>query len=165
MALEIRQPDLAVMKTSDLKLLIQRHEEKGATDRPLYSAAKSELARRLSGQLNVLTTLEHLRACARKKMFTTYGAVAEANGLEWRVARRPMPNHLLQILEECHGRGWPLLSALCVNATEVKTGELSGPSLDGFISGVERVVKTKIDSPRMFLKRTQRECFDWAENL
>jgi hypothetical protein len=153
------------MKTPDLKLLIQRHEEKGATDRPLYSAAKVELARRSSGQLNVQTTLEHLRACARKKVFTTYGAVADANGIEWRIARRPMPHHLLQVLEECHERGWPLLSALCVNATEVKTGELSGQSLDGFIAGVERVTRQKIENPRAYLKRTQRECFERADKL
>jgi len=76
-----------------------------------------------------------------------------------------MPNHLLQVLEQCHERGWPLLSALCVNATEVKTGELSGQSLSGFIAGVERVTKQRIDNPRMFLKQAQRECFERAEKL
>jgi hypothetical protein len=165
MAIDNAGPNLSALKTADLKLLIQRHEDRGATDRPLYSDAKKELSRRSSGQLNVQTTLDHLLKCAKNKAFTTYGAVAEANGVEWRIARRPMPHHLEQILEECFARGWPLLSALCVNATEVKTGELSGQSLDGFIAGTERVTKTKIDSPRMFLKKTQRDCFDRAEKL
>ncbi|HEY2032382.1 MAG TPA: hypothetical protein VGH02_01715 [Rhizomicrobium sp.] len=152
------------MKTADLELLVQRHEAKGATDRPLYLAAKQELARRATGQLSLEITLNHLRQYAAKGTFTTYGAVAAASGIEWRLARRPMPRHLEQVLEECWKREWPLLSALCVNATEVQTGELSGTSLDGFVAGVERVTGRRIDNSKAFLKQTQRECFEWARN-
>jgi len=155
-------PNLKVLKLRELDLLIARHEEKAATDKPLYTAAKTERARREGSGLDIETTIDHLIQCARRRAFTTYSAVAQASGVEWNRAYRPMRNHLETILQVCEDRGWPLLSAICVKQEEAKTGELSGDSLSGFIAGVERVRRIKIDKPSTFLKRTQRECFDWA---
>jgi hypothetical protein len=155
-------PELRSLKKDELERLVLRHEEQKATDRPLYAAAKAELERRSAGQLDVKVTIDHLMACARSNAYTTYGDIARVNGVEWRIVRRLMPLHLEKVLAECHEREWPLLSAICVNADELASGDLSGKSLDGFVAGVERVTKTKIENPKAFLKQVQRECFSWA---
>jgi hypothetical protein len=67
--------------------------------------------------------------------------------------------HLEIILEVCHARGIPLLTAICVNQAELSTGELGGDALKGFISGAKRIGHTITDE-KEFLRDCQRECFE-----
>ena len=155
-------PDFTGKSDTEIDTWIQNHEKRQLTDVPLYFALLEERARRSSHQLNVDKTLKHLHDCAKRREFTTYGAVAEVNGVEWTVAYRQMGKHLDRGLEVCHARKWPLLTAICVKQNEVLTGALSGDSLKGFIAGVHRLGYSVTD-PEAYLRQCQEACFKWAE--
>jgi hypothetical protein len=153
--------NFAEKSDQEIDTWISNHEIRKQTDSPLYRALLEERARRSSNHLNVDRTLDYLRDYAKKQKFTTYGQVAEANGMDWKNARRHMPRHLDRGLEVCHARGWPLLTAICVKQNEVETGELSGDSLAGFIKGVRRLGYSVTDE-KQFLKDAQKACFEWS---
>lgn len=113
--------------------------------------------------LNIGKTYEAIRAAAKETRFLTYGEVAAASGVEWNKARRPIPQHLDQLVKISHERGWPLLSAIVVNKENVETGELAGESLAGFLSAVEKI-GIAVEDPKIFLKQQQRAVFDWADS-
>ncbi len=46
--------------------------------------------------------------------------------------------HLDRLLDMCHARGLPLLTAICVNQEGLRTGHLSREALAGFIKGIRR---------------------------
>jgi len=70
--------------------------------------------------------------------------------------------HLDVLLDVCHARRLPLLTAICVNQQGLRTGELEPHSLDGFAKGARRLGYPVTD-PHAFLKERQRECFDWGK--
>jgi hypothetical protein len=47
--------------------------------------------------------------------------------------------HLDRLVEICHVRGLPLLTALCVNQQGASTGDLSEEALRGFINAANRL--------------------------
>jgi hypothetical protein len=47
--------------------------------------------------------------------------------------------HLDRLLDICHARGLPLLTAICVNQEGVSTGELEPEALKGFATGARRL--------------------------
>src|SRR5258708_23885670 len=94
-------PDLSNTSDAALRVWIENHERKGATNTALYRALVEEDARRRGGDLNVETSLQHLMAAARTGQFTTYGSLAEASGVPWNKARHLMNGaggHLDQLL-------------------------------------------------------------------
>jgi hypothetical protein len=155
-------PDLSARSDAEIDTWIENHEKQGKTDAALYRALLEERARRSSHQLNIETTLAHLREAAKRKTYTTYGKVAEVNGIGWNIARRLMPKHLDRSLELCHARKWPLLTVLCVKQNEVASGDLSGDSLKGFVAGARRLGYTVTDDKK-FMRECQAACFAWAE--
>ena len=97
---------------------IANHERLRKTDAPLYRALVEERARRFGDLLKPDVSIRRLTDAAKEGRFTTYGALAEANGVPWSKARHPMNGnggHLDQLLDICHARGLPLLTAICVN--------------------------------------------------
>jgi hypothetical protein len=158
------------MKLSDksddeLESWINNHEKRGVTDTDLYRSLLEERARRNSTGLNAETSLRHLLGVAKQHKFTTYGDVAKANGVSWNVARHAMNGeggHLDNLLDICHARGMPLLTALCVNQNSVDTGDLSDDSMKGFIKGAKRLGYLVTDEQE-FLRECQRASFSWAE--
>lgn len=141
---------------------IRRHREKGVTDTDLYRALVEEHAKRSSKSLSVEKTVALLKDAAQQKHFVSYKDVAEASGIEFGTVRWQVGKHLDAILELCHSRRWPLLTALCVKQNEVATGDLSGGSLDGFVAGARRLGLTVTDD-KAFLRECQAACFAWAE--
>ena len=102
---------------------------------------------------------------ARKGRFTTYGDLAAASNLEWSQARHRMNGvggHLDRLLDVCHARGLPLLTAICVNKSAVSTGQLEPHSLEGFANGARRLGYIVAD-PAAFLMETQARCFEWGK--
>lgn len=102
---------------------------------------------------------------ARHSKFTTYGDLAKASGVSWSVARHAMNGaggHLDSLLDVCHARQMPLLTALCVNQQSVHSGELSDDSLRGFIKGAQRLGYVVTDE-QAFLRQCQQESFSWAK--
>jgi hypothetical protein len=154
--------DLSRFDNDGIEGAIRRHQEQGATDRPLYHALLAERSRRNSKYLSVEKTLDLLIQTARQKSYTTYKRVAEANGIDFSKVRYQVGKHLDEIIDVCHSRGWPLLSSLCVKQNEVDSGNLSGDSLKGFIAGVRRHSIPVTDAYE-FLRSAQAACFEWAE--
>lgn len=111
--------------------------------------------------LSINKTYSAIRDAARDRRFITYGELAEASGVEWKKARRPLPHQLGRLVEIAHGRGWPMLSAIVVNKGQVDTGNLEGESLSGFLAAA-KLVGLEVNDPQTFLKDQQQAVFEWA---
>ena len=113
--------DLARKTDEEIANWIANHERLRKTDAPLYRALVEERARRFGDLLKPDVSIRRLTDAAKEGRFTTYGALAEANGVPWSKARHPMNGnggHLDQLLDICHARGLPLLTAICVNKVQ-----------------------------------------------
>jgi hypothetical protein len=157
------KPDYSEVPTENLSDMVLRHEKAGITNTLNYLAATEELARRLSKSLNPEITIRHLVEKARGGVFTSYKAIADANGADWAKVHWQIPEHLDHILQICHARSWPLLTAICVNGENVSTGDLAPTSLAGFIKGAKRLRYEVVDD-HQFLKRCQTGTFEWARD-
>ena len=159
-----RQYDLAQRTDEEIANQIANYERKDRTDDPLYRALVEERARRFGDVLRPDVSIQHLVEAAKDGRFTTYGAMADANGVTWSEAYRPMSGkggHLDQLLDICHARGLPLLTAICVNKESIDTGELSPEALRGFVKGARRL-RRKVTGEEAFLRECQEKCFAWG---
>ena len=154
-------------KTDDeIDVWIKNHEEKHQTHTDLYHALLEERSRRRSKLLNIEESLQHLMASARRCAFTTYGDLAGASGVAWEKARHAMNGaggHLDALLDVCHARGLPLLTAICVNQKGVLDGTLEPSALEGFAKGAQRLGYPVTDS-LAFLRGCQTDCFKWGQD-
>jgi hypothetical protein len=158
--------DLTTKRDDEIETWIGNYERKSATDDPFYKRLLEERARRQSSGLKSEVSLRHLTAMAKAERFTTYGDLATESGVSWNIARHAMNGahgHLDRLLDLCHARGIPLLTALCVNQKGVTTGELSEEALNGFVKGARRL-GYEITDANAFLRDCQRQCFEWAKS-
>lgn len=155
-------PDLAELDDARLRQLIENHEVNRAFDRPLYRDAVREWNRRKGGDLRELErTVELVRDRAREKKFLCYGQVAAAHGIPWAQARYPMNEHLWALVRHAHAMGWPMLSAIIVNAEHVADGQMEPTTLRGFVGAAE-ALGYRVANPEEFLKEQQLAVFEWA---
>lgn len=158
--------DLGAKTLDEIETWISNHENRGVTNVSLYRALLEERAKRQSRGLNAEVSLRHLIQAAHAGHFTAYGDLAKANDLPWNVARHLMngPNgHLDRLLDICHARNFPLLTAICVNQGGLENGALGADALKGFVSGAKRLGYTVTDE-LAFLREGQRQCFEWAKS-
>ena len=159
--------DLQAKTDDEINQWIANHERKtGGTAQPLYRQLLEERARRaqFKQKLNLEKSLERLKDAARRGVCITYGDLAAASGVEWSQARHQMngaSGHLDRLLDLCHARGLPLLTAICVNHAGVSTGELGDDALTGFTTGAQRLGLLVTD-PRTFHHRCRDECWEWG---
>lgn len=128
----------------EIENFIRNYEQKGATALPFYHELLEERARRsqLKHKLNIDKSLALLRQAAIEQRCITYGDLAKASDVAWSQAHRLISGangHLDRLLDVCHARGLPMLTALCVNQSGLKTGELEEYSLAGFAAGARRL--------------------------
>ncbi len=159
--------DIELTQKTDQEIAnwIENHERLGKTEDALYRALVEERARRSGDLLKPDVSIRYLIEAAKEGRFTTYGALAEANGVPWSKARHPMNGaggHLDQLLDICHARGLPLLPSVCVNQQGVETGRLEPSALDGFAKGVRRLGYVFTDA-EAFLRECQEKCFAWGK--
>ncbi|MDW9536258.1 hypothetical protein GOB07_09185 [Sinorhizobium meliloti] len=159
--------NLSLKTDAQIDQWIANHEIKGQTDTPLYFQLLEERARRtqVMGGLNLEKSLDALRNAAIAGLCITYGDLAKASNVGWSTARHQMNGkygHLDRLLEVCHARQFPLLTAICVNQTGLTTGELEKNALSGFIQGARRTGRIVIDE-LAFHQTCQRECWDWGK--
>ncbi len=136
--------DLSAKTDKEIENFIRNHEQKGATSLPFYHDLLEERARRSQAKhkLDIDKSLALLRQAAIEQRCVTYGDLAKASGVAWSQAHRRISGangHLDRLLDVCHARGLPLLTALCVNQGGLKTGELEEYSLAGFAAGARRL--------------------------
>jgi len=69
--------------------------------------------------------------------------------------------HLDRLLEICHARQLPLLTAICVNQSSLQEGELEQNALSGFAEGARRIGR-KFSDELAFHHACREECWDWG---
>lgn len=161
-----KMPDLTVRTDSEIDTWIRNHERKRATKEPLFLALLAERARRgqKAGHLDIERSLDLLKQAAREQRCVTYGDLAKASNVEWKQARHKMNGangHLDRIIDLCHVRGLPLLSAICVNESGRESGDLEPAALKGFVTGGRRLGVT-IHDEKEFHREARDECFRWG---
>lgn len=147
---------------------VRNHEEKGATSTSLYRELLEERLRRAQNthRLNFEKSLMHLMQTATEQRCTSYGKLASASEVSWSQARHQMngPNgHLDRLLDICHARGLPLLTAICVNQDSLVDGTLGKDALAGFVGGARRLGRPVTDA-QSFHETCREECFAWGRD-
>ena len=158
--------ELTTKTDPEIETWIRNHENAGKTTEPLYLKLLEERVRRaqLRHKLDFNRSLEHLKRAAINQTCTSYGALAAASGVEWSKARHQMNGtngHLDRLLDICHARGLPLLTAICVNQGNIADGELGEEALAGFVAGAQRL-GLPVDNPLKFHHRCRDECWAWG---
>lgn len=158
--------DISFKTDSELDTWIRNHETAKKTGEPLYHRLLEERARRSQSKhrLDFDKSLEHLKTAARSQRCTSYGELAAASGVDWSKARHQMNGpggHLDRLLDICHARGLPVLTAICVNQSNLDDGELGDAALAGFAAGARRLGMSVAD-PREFHRQCVKECWEWG---
>jgi hypothetical protein len=158
--------DFSSKKHSEIESWIKNHEDHGQTNAPLYIELLEERARRTQEKqiLNLEVSLSHLRQAAIEQRCTTYGALANASGVEWSKVRHQMNGvggHLDRLLDLCHARKLPMLPAICVNQSGLQSGELEESALTGFATGAQRLGISVIDA-RAYHHQCRNDCWEWG---
>ena len=112
-------------------------------------------------ELNLQTTYQAIVDAASKGNFVSYGELAKANGVDWQEARFVLNRHLGELMELCAKRGWPLLSAIVVNKSNLSSGLLDGTAQEGFITAAQALA-FDVQNPVEFIETQQQQVFDWA---
>ncbi|MCO5792685.1 MAG: hypothetical protein HEQ21_07685 [Blastomonas sp.] len=160
--------DLAAKTDRDIESWIRNHERAAKTSAPLYLELLEERVRRaqLKHQLDFTLSLEHLKLTAIKQVCTSYSALAAASGVIWSKARHQMNGpggHLDRLLDICHARGLPLLTAICVNQGNIPDGELGHDALAGFAAGAQRL-GIAVSDPLEFHRQCRNDCWEWGKS-
>ena len=158
--------DLTTKTDGAIETWIRNHEDRSETAAPLYLQLLEERARRSQAKqkLSLELSLGHLKKAAIAQKCTTYGALAAASGVEWSQARHQMNGshgHLDRLIDLCHARGLPLLTAICVNQDRLKDCELGAEALIGFAAAGKRL-GLLIKDPTSFHHESRDECWKWG---
>ena len=158
--------DFSAKTDGQIHQWIVNHEIGAATSAPLYIALLEERAKRAQATqtLNFEQSLQHLKRAAIEQRCTTYGDLAAESGVDWSKARHQMNGphgHLDRLLDICHARGLPLLTAICVNRDGVADGELGKDALAGFANGARRL-GIRVDDPLDFHHNCRDACWEWG---
>ena len=160
-------PDFSKKTDAELDRWITNHETaRGGTAKPLFLQLLEERAERSQAKqkLSFARSLAHLRQTAIGQVCTTYGDLAQASDVEWSQARYQMnggAGHLERLHELCYARGFPLLTALCVNQRSVSDCELGDVALKGFAASSRRLGLFFTDD-RAFHHKCRDECWQWG---
>jgi hypothetical protein len=141
--------DLSNKTDNQIEIWIQNYEKRHATGEAFYKKLLEERAKRQTRGLKLEVSLQNLIVAAKARQFVTYGDLAKASEVPWNAARHSMNGvhgHLDRLLDICHARGFPLLTALCVNQGGAQTGELGEHALKGFVNGAKRLGYTVTDA-------------------
>jgi hypothetical protein len=150
--------DLASKTTDAIKTILQNHERIGKTDVPSYRAARDELARRASATLTVDSTVKIISSAAKKGAFISYRHIADKSGVPWNRVHFAMTKHLLEVSRHAHSMGWPMISAIVVNAQHVRDGIMEPKTLAGFCD-CARGLGLEVETEAAFLKAQQAAVF------
>ena len=150
----------------EIETWIQNHEIAEKTAEPLYRRLLEERVRRSQSkhQLDFKKSLDLLMQAAVEQRCTSYGDLAAASGVAWSKARHQMngeDGHLDRLLDLCHARDLPLLTAICVNQSNLDDGELGEAALAGFAAGARRL-GLAVNDPLEFHHQCRKECWDWG---
>lgn len=90
--------DPASLTLDQLQTLVTRYQERRLTGLPEYAAYVEAFSARAAVGLKIDVTVATIRRAAAKRVFVSYGDIADANGAVWSKVRRLMPKHLDGVL-------------------------------------------------------------------
>jgi hypothetical protein len=150
--------NLATKTPDALKTMMENHERVGKTDADLYKAARDELARRASATLTVDNTVKIITSAAKKGAFVSYRTIADKSGVPWNRVHFAMTKHLLEVSRHAHALGWPMISAIVVNADHIRDGTMEPKTLAGFCA-CGRSLGLEVETELAFLRSQQAAVF------
>ncbi len=115
----------------------------------------------MAQHLNLKKSYEAILKAARERRFISYGDLAKANGAPWNKVRYEMNRHLGELVKLAAERGWPMPSAIVVSQANVESGNLDGPSREGFVAAAKEF-GYDVSDPADFVERQQQSMFEWA---
>lgn len=161
--------DLSKKTDQEINNLIDNHIKHDKTEVPLFKKLLEERVRR--GQEKQLLSFQKsmgtLIQAAIDQSCVSYGQLAQASGVEWIKARHQMNGahgHLDKLLELCHARGYPLLTALVVNQQGLENGELEQTALKGFCEAATRL-KIPVANELEFHHQQRDASWRWGSEL
>ena len=159
--------DFSKKTLAELKQFDANYVGQGKTHLPAYAELTKELSRREEekDELSVDQSIQCLEIAARNQVCVTYGELAAASEVKWSAKTRSRMTgergHLDRLLDLCHARRLPLLTAICVNKAGVKSGELEEAALRGFALGAERLGYA-FTNAKAFHHKCRDECWAWG---
>ena len=155
--------DPARLSDAELANFVAFQRGRGGAADPKLLAALGEQGRRRGSKMVFEASLRAIREAAAAGRFIAYKDVAKASGVEWSLGlRNDMRSHLEDVCERMLGEAGALVSAIVVNAGNVKTGEFSPDALGGFVDCARRL-GVAVDRDRAeFLREQQRRTFAWG---
>ncbi len=141
--------------------LIANYQRQGRVDDAYYLDALAEMARRKGAGLDFEKSFRAVLKAARERRFLSYKQLADESGVEWSKVRYAANQHLRDLLEFAHRKGWPLLSAIIVNQKNLAEGQMEPTTLKGFCEAA-RSLGYAIADEEAFLKDQQQRVFGWA---
>jgi len=145
----------------ELRNIITNFSKHGKADDPRCLGAMEELARRTGNGLDFEKSLALIRAAAADGRYISYKQLADESGADWSRVHYSVFNHLGDLIDYAHRKGWPLLSAIVVSQPNIKTGAMDGPTIEGFLNAA-RMLGFQITDGEAFLREQQRLVFEWA---
>lgn len=154
--------DLTKFDDQQIENLIANYLKQGKHDTDEFAAFVAEQNRRNGRGLELQTTLRLLHDAARERRFVSYKDVADASGLDWAKARRLIPHHLGGVCRFAHRHGWPLVSAIVVNAPNRDKGTFTDANLGGFTK-VARELGHVVTDAEALVYAEQERVFAWGQ--
>ena len=124
--------------------------------------ARDEMDRLQSGGLGFSVSLAAIRDAAALGHFISYGTLADASGVDWKRARRPIYRHLEALCVWANDQGFPLITAVVVEKDCMSTGHLSEGPLAGFLRAAEVCGVPVPEDKQAFVREQQMATFRWA---
>lgn len=163
MRTEAMNSGIALSKLTDqqLKNVIENHRRMAMTSESTYVEALAEQARRIGNGLDFNKSYSAIWRSAVQGRFISYKDLADASGAEWSKVHHSIGRHLWSLVEYAHRKGWPMLSAVVVNKTNVASGSMEPETLKGFIAAAKEL-GLSITDEEAFLRDQQKRVFEWA---
>ncbi|HLY55275.1 MAG TPA: hypothetical protein VKS60_06940 [Stellaceae bacterium] len=105
--------------------------------------------------------IDLIRAAAARGRFLSYKELADASHADWNQIHCAMNGHLWGLVVYSHHKGWPMLSAVVVNKSNVATGNMDPTTLTGFAAAAQ-ALGYAVHDEAAFLREQQLRVFAWA---
>ena len=155
--------DVAAKSDAELENIAANHKRRRMPNADLCMRARGELERRHGHGLTFEKSFDLIMAVAREERCISYKNLADASGAMWSKVHYSIGNHLYRLVDYGRSLGWPMLSAIVVNAGRVEQGGMEPGALKGFITLASELGLFKGGDEIALLKQQQQAVFAYAK--
>ena len=156
----------ATKSHADLRTIVDRYTAAGKHEHPVCLEARQHIEDRQNAGLDRNRSIKVIWQAAVEGRYLQYKDISTANGAEWNKVWRQVPGHLVDICKYSDAQGWPLLTAIVVNGTNLRSGALDVDARNGFIAAARMIGKLVAGTDaeqNQFLRSEQARVFNWAK--